>query len=49
MREIALTLNAILTSYRYIQLTDDHLKGDSDAWPREKLSPNGDNLPNVLY
>ena len=39
----------ILLSYRYIHLTDDHLKGYSDAGPREKLSPNGDNLPNVLY
>ncbi|TGE21728.1 ATPase [Hymenobacter aquaticus] len=39
----------ILTSYRYIHLTDDHLKGYSDAGPREKLSANGDNLPNVLY
>jgi predicted ATPase len=38
-----------LDSYRYIRLTDDHLKGYSDAGPREKLSPNGDNLPNVLY
>ncbi|WP_201982644.1 AAA family ATPase [Hymenobacter rubidus] len=38
-----------LTSYHYVHLTDDHLKGYSDAGPREKLSPNGDNLPNVLY
>lgn len=38
-----------ISSYRYIHLTDDHLKGYSDAGPREKLSPNGDNLPNVLY
>jgi predicted ATPase len=38
-----------ITSYRYIHLTDDHLKGYSDAGPREKLSANGDNLPNVLY
>ena len=38
-----------LESYRYIHLTDDHLKGYSDAGPREKLSANGDNLPNVLY
>lgn len=36
-------------SYRNIHLTDDHLKGYSDAGPRERLSPNGDNLPNVLY
>ncbi|MFD2785085.1 AAA family ATPase [Hymenobacter rubripertinctus] len=42
-------LNKALTSYRYIHLTDDHLKGYSDAGPREKLSANGDNLPNVLY
>jgi predicted ATPase len=35
--------------YRLFHLTDDHLKGYSDAGPREKLSPNGDNLPNVLY
>ncbi len=40
--------NAI-ASYRLFHLTDDHLKGYSDAGPREKLSPNGDNLPNVLY
>jgi predicted ATPase len=38
-----------ITSYRLLHLTDDHLKGYSDAGPREKLSPNGDNLPNVLY
>ncbi|WP_210518375.1 AAA family ATPase [Hymenobacter terricola] len=38
-----------IASYRYVHLTDDHLKGYSDAGPREKLSPNGDNLPNVLY
>lgn len=38
-----------LESYRLLRLTDDHLKGYSDAGPREKLSPNGDNLPNVLY
>ncbi len=38
-----------LASYSYIHLTDAHLKGHSDAGPREKLSPNGDNLPNVLY
>lgn len=39
----------LFTSYRYIHLTDDHLKGYSDAGPREKLATNGDNLPNVLY
>lgn len=39
----------ILGTYRLCHLTDDHLKGYSDAGPREKLSPNGDNLPNVLY
>lgn len=39
----------LITSYRLLHLTDDHLKGYSDAGPREKLSPNGDNLPNVLY
>lgn len=38
-----------LRGYRYIHLTDAHQKGYSDAGPREKLSPNGDNLPNVLY
>jgi predicted ATPase len=38
-----------LSTYRLFHLTDDHLKGYSDAGPREKLSPNGDNLPNVLY
>ncbi|PJJ54470.1 AAA family ATPase [Hymenobacter chitinivorans] len=43
------SLLKVLTSYRYIHLTDDHLKGYSDAGPREKLSANGDNLPNVLY
>ncbi|RSK46226.1 AAA family ATPase [Hymenobacter perfusus] len=42
-------LSEALTSYRYIHLTDDHLKGYSDAGPREKMSANGDNLPNVLY
>ena len=47
-RELNLVRN-ILISYRYIHLTDDHLKGYSDAGPREKLSANGDNLPNVLY
>lgn len=39
----------IITSYRLLHLTDDHLKGFSDQGPREKLSPSGDNLPNVLY
>ncbi|SNC75953.1 Predicted ATPase [Hymenobacter gelipurpurascens] len=39
----------LIETYRYIHLTDDHLKGYSDAGPREKLSANGDNLPNVLY
>ncbi|SES81480.1 AAA family ATPase [Hymenobacter actinosclerus] len=39
----------LLQSYRFIHLTDDHLKGYSDAGPQEKLSSNGDNLPNVLY
>jgi predicted ATPase len=48
-RESALIIKSVLSSYRYIHLTDDHLKGYSDAGPREKLSPNGDNLPNVLY
>ena len=42
-------LARLLASYRFIHLTDDHLKGYSDAGPREKLSANGDNLPNVLY
>ena len=46
---IALQIVDALSSYRYIHLTKDHLKGYSDAGPREKLSPNGDNLPNVLY
>lgn len=44
-----LVLANYLASYRLFHLTDDHLKGYSDAGPREKLSPNGDNLPNVLY
>lgn len=42
-------VSSFLRSYRLLHLTDDHLKGYSDAGPREKLSPNGDNLPNVLY
>ena len=49
VRENSIAIQVILTSYRYIHLTDDHLKGYSDAGPREKLSGNGDNLPNVLY
>ncbi|MGY3088074.1 putative ATPase [Hymenobacter sp. UYAg731] len=49
IREEVLWVFSLLDSYRYIHLTDDHLKGYSDAGPREKLSPNGDNLPNVLY
>ena len=32
-----------LLSYRYVHLTDDHLKGYSDAGPRERPSANGDN------
>ncbi|WP_162550216.1 AAA family ATPase [Hymenobacter nivis] len=40
---------AFIISYRYVHLTDDHLKGYSDKGPRERLSANGDNLPNVLY
>ena len=46
---VAVIIKTVLSAYRYIHLTDDHLKGYSDAGPREKLSPNGDNLPNVLY
>lgn len=42
-------LTATVGLYRHIHLTDDHLKGYSDAGPRERLSANGDNLPNVLY
>jgi predicted ATPase len=38
-----------ITSYRYVHLTDNHTKGVVDAGPRERLSPSGDNLPNVLY
>ncbi len=47
-RELTLVRNTI-SSYRLFHLTHDHLKGYSDAGPRERLSPNGDNLPNVLY
>jgi len=47
-RELTLVRNTI-SSYRLCHLTHDHLKGYSDAGPRERLSPNGDNLPNVLY
>ncbi|WP_375433881.1 AAA family ATPase [uncultured Hymenobacter sp.] len=47
-RQTTPVVNA-LKAYRYVHLTDDHLKGYSDAGPREKLSANGDNLPNVLY
>lgn len=43
------TFATLLASYRLFRLTDDHLKGYSDTGPRERLSPNGDNLPNVLY
>jgi len=43
------SLKKLIEFYRLFHLTDDHLKGYSDAGPREKLSPNGDNLPNVLY
>ncbi|RPD49735.1 ABC transporter ATP-binding protein [Hymenobacter sediminis] len=49
LQSSALSILNLLNSYRYIHLTDDHLKGYSDAGPREKLSANGDNLPNVLY
>jgi predicted ATPase len=47
--EFAGPLTASLSSCRIFHLTDDHLKGYSDAGPRSTLSPNGDNLPNVLY
>jgi len=46
---IAWGIQEFLKSYRLLHLTDDHLKGFSDQGPRERLSPNGDNLPNVLY
>ncbi|RSK37221.1 AAA family ATPase [Hymenobacter metallilatus] len=49
LTQVEFQVARLLTSYRYIHLTDDHLKGYSDAGPREKLSANGDNLPNVLY
>ncbi|WP_165822083.1 AAA family ATPase [Hymenobacter edaphi] len=39
----------LLTSYRYIHLTDSHAVGQTEQGPRERLSPSGDNLPNVLY
>lgn len=42
-------LFSFITGYRNIQLTDEHQKSFSTEGPREKLSPNGDNLPNVLY
>jgi predicted ATPase len=44
-----LALANFLLSYRNFRLTDKHLKGISDAGPREQLSATGDNLPNVLY
>ena len=46
---ISIGVQEFLETYRLFHLTDDHLKGYSDAGPRERLSPNGDNLPNVLY
>ena len=49
VRQVALAIKAVLSSYRNIHLTDDHLKGYSDTRPRARLSSNGDNLPNVLY
>jgi predicted ATPase len=49
IQRYAIHISSLLTSYRYLHLTDDHLKGYSDAGLREKLSANGDNLPNVLY
>lgn len=39
----------LLAAYSFFHLTDDHRKDFSDEGPRERLSPNGDNLPNVLY
>ncbi|TDN36227.1 ATPase [Hymenobacter sp. UV11] len=49
LKEKAVVFDKLISSYRLFHLTDDHLKGYSDAGPREKLSPNGDNLPNVFY
>jgi len=46
---ISMGVQELLKTYRLFHLTHDHLKGYSDAGPRERLSPNGDNLPNVLY
>ncbi len=39
----------ILKTYSYFDPTDKHREGYSDQGPRERLSANGDNLPNVLY
>ena len=47
LAEYELPLVNFLLTYRNVHLTD--LKGYSDEGPRERLSANGDNLPNVLY
>ncbi|GAA4039795.1 AAA family ATPase [Hymenobacter glaciei] len=49
LKTLAHAVWALTDTYRYIHLTDEHLKGHSDEGPREELSPNGNNLPNVLY
>lgn len=49
LKILAKNFSDAIAAYRLFHLTDDHLKGYSDQGPRERLSPNGDNLPNVLY
>ena len=36
-------------AFRRVVFTDKHLKGFSDRGPQERLSADGENLPNVLY
>jgi predicted ATPase len=45
----AVHIRSCINNYRYIHFTDDHATGQVAKGPREWLSANGDNLPNVLY
>jgi predicted ATPase len=45
----ALAIVKFFQKFRRVVFTDKHLKGFSDRGPQERLSADGENLPNVLY
>ena len=45
----ALAIVKFFQPFRRVVFTDKHLKGFSDRGPQERLSADGENLPNLLY